>query len=463
MVRFVDTSLSGSASAHVRGVLAGRVTLPFLKRMDAMGFHAIDILDPEIHRISLTTLGEDPYDRLARAARLCTRTPLNVVAGGRCLFTDEPADDGALDATMRRLQSCGARSLMCLDPLGDVAVSTAVLKAARAAGMTTVGGLVFAVSPFHTTPYYVAAARAAVSADASHICLVDPAGLLDPDRARALVPALRQAIGDLPLEIRTACRSGLAEKTCFDAIDLGADLIATAAAPLAGGGMAPPADHLAASLVRSGRLQAPSLGDLAAMSSYFGAMCEALGVAAEPHELPDPLGDTHQLPASLCDELRVEAAARHIAHRMPKLIAEMAAVRGELGSVSAMYGLGRAMVRQAVEHIATGRRHACLEPLLARCLRGELGRAPGMADSGLVEHATHGAHPSSSPLETGAALVGMPNPIISGDLTDASTPLSQLADEIARRPWVRAVTVRKGAYEWSFPAHAGCSAEKPDA
>lgn len=454
MVRFVDTSLSGLASAGMRGVLGCRVVLPFLERMDAMGFHAIDILDPEVNRVALAAFGEDPYDRLARAARLCTGTPLNVVVAGRCLLGGVPAGDGAIDAEMRRLASCGARSLTCLDPLGDRANASVVLRAARAAGLKPVAGIAFAVSPQHTIAFFVEAAREALKAGAGQIRLADSAGLLNPDRARELVPALREAIGGMPLEIHTACRSGLAEKTCFDAVDLGADLIATATAPLAGGGMAPSAEHLAAALVRACRLQTPSLGDLSAMADYFDAVCEASGAAVAPHELPDPHADTHQLPAALLDELATEAAARGIADRMDRLYEEVAAVRSDLGAVSAVYDLGQAMVRQAVEHVASGRRYGRLEDLLVSTLSGELGRGPGAPDAVLLQRALGTSSLAPSPGRCVSEKQRDPPDGI-GDPVDASTPLALLEAEIARRPWVQAIAVRTGTFEWAYEAGAG--------
>src|SRR5947199_205760 len=61
----------------------------------------------------------------------------------------------------------------------------------------------------------------------------DPSGLLTPERVSTLLPALREAAGNVPLEVHTHCRSGLGELALVDSVKLGADIVHTGVRPLA--------------------------------------------------------------------------------------------------------------------------------------------------------------------------------------------------------------------------------------
>ncbi len=60
----------------------------------------------------------------------------------------------------------------------------------------------------------------------TRIMLKDAGGLLTPERIRTLVPALKDVIGDRPLEVHTHSLTGLAPLVCLEAVEAGADCAA---------------------------------------------------------------------------------------------------------------------------------------------------------------------------------------------------------------------------------------------
>ena len=60
----------------------------------------------------------------------------------------------------------------------------------RALGMDTIVNLIYTVSPRHTDDYYARKAHAAAAIRPYRICFKDVGGLLTPERARTLLPAV---------------------------------------------------------------------------------------------------------------------------------------------------------------------------------------------------------------------------------------------------------------------------------
>jgi len=82
------------------------------------------------------------------------------------------------------------------------------VRASRAAGLYVDGGIVYTVSPVHTDEYYARKARELVALGVDAVFLKDPSGLLTPERTRTLIPALRAAVGAVPLQLHSHCLTG---------------------------------------------------------------------------------------------------------------------------------------------------------------------------------------------------------------------------------------------------------------
>src|SRR5262249_31423732 len=107
------------------------------------------------------------------------------------------------------------------------------IRAGKAAGLYTVGALVFSLSPVHTDQLFADKTRGLVALGVDAILLKDSAGLLTPERVKTLLPAMQAALGGRPLEIHSHCTTGLAPIVYAEALKLGVDAVHTAISPLA--------------------------------------------------------------------------------------------------------------------------------------------------------------------------------------------------------------------------------------
>ena len=234
-VKVIDVTLRDGQQSLWATRMTNAMFLPYLHRMDEMGFDWIDLVGGAVFDVCVRYLREDPWQRMRLTAQRVTKTPLNVWTRGQSLFTFEFFPDDIVELTVRRCAANGMARYTCYDALNDVRNIELSIRVARESGMFASGHLVYTVSPVHTDEYYYGVARAIARLGVDSVGIKDPSGLLTPERARTLVPAVRSAIGDLPLEMHTHCRSGLGELVCLESVPLGVDIVHTGVRPLACG------------------------------------------------------------------------------------------------------------------------------------------------------------------------------------------------------------------------------------
>src|SRR5690606_34063803 len=114
-------------------------------------------------------------------------------------------------------------------------------------GEYVIAALVYTLSPIHDDAYYAERARRlAASRHIDALYIKDPGGLLTPNRARTLIPAIKAEIGEKPLELHAHCTIGLAELTYVDAPDYGVSALQCASGAAADGTSNPPSERVVA-------------------------------------------------------------------------------------------------------------------------------------------------------------------------------------------------------------------------
>ena len=159
----------------------------------------------------------------------------------------------------------GVRRIWVAESMNDVATDLADRRASRGtraprrswSGSSTASA---PSTPTTTTPSARAPSRA--SPDVDILNLKDPGGLLTPERMRTLVPALREAAPELPLEVHSHMTGddGRGRPTSRP-LSLGASSVCTAARPLANGTSQPSAEQTIANLRRPGLRTSTSTSD----------------------------------------------------------------------------------------------------------------------------------------------------------------------------------------------------------
>jgi oxaloacetate decarboxylase (Na+ extruding) subunit alpha len=227
-IRLVETSLRDGNQClwGALGIDTAR-TLTIAPVMDRVGFEAIDFTTSTHMGVAVRYKKEDPWERIRLMAAAVPNTPLQFMSTGFRFISWETAHPEFMALAFRVLARNGIRRFCLADPMNDADSNIGCARMVKqSGGEWVIAALVFTLSPVHDDAHYVAAARKlAACAEIDALYIKDPGGLLSPDRARTLIPAIEAVMGAKPLELHSHCTIGLAEHLYMDAPRYGATVL----------------------------------------------------------------------------------------------------------------------------------------------------------------------------------------------------------------------------------------------
>jgi oxaloacetate decarboxylase (Na+ extruding) subunit alpha len=383
VIGIVDTTVrDGHQSLWSANALTTSNIAEIAPVMDRVGFHAIDFTSSTHMAMAVRWHHDDPWERIRVVRELMPETPLGFITPGMRFISWERAPRDVMHLALRCVIRNGVRRIWVAESMNDVETGLQIAELSKQEGAEEVLlGLVYSLSPVHTDEYY--AARARTVAESPHVDVLnlkDPGGLLTPERIRTLVPALRAAAPNLPLEVHTHDTVTMAGPTYLEAVRLGASFVCAAVEPLANGTSQPPVEQTVANLRAEGfdvELDEDALGE---MSSYFTRLAARLrrpvGVPVEY----DVSVHRHQLPGGMTSTLRRQLAEVGMEDRWDDVLEELPRVREELGWPIMVTPLSQFIGVQAFLNVSTGARYSQVPDELVRYVLGQYGPPPGELD-----------------------------------------------------------------------------------
>lgn len=368
--------------------MINEMILPIAGVMDAAGYATVDLIGGAVWDVCVRFLREDPWERMRHVRHLIRKTPLNAWVRGQSLWTFEVFPNDVVELAMERLFANGIRQIAVYDQFNDLRNVEVCVTKARATGLLVRGALVFSRSPVHTDAYYAGKAAEFVRIGADEIIVKDPSGMLDIPRISSLVPALRQAIGPVRINIHSHCMSGRAPEVLLSAVEAGADTLHTAISPLAHGASHPATEWIDERLRATGHTTGLDPDALRRIAAYFRYVCQRWA-KPEGCALPyDPLLEEHQLPGGMISNLRAQLRERGIEHRLEEILAEVAQVRKDMGYAPVVSPTAQFMATQAVLNVIQGERYKTVPDELRKYVLGYYGTPPAPIAPELIERAT---------------------------------------------------------------------------
>ena len=383
VIGFVDTTVRDghqslwSANALTTSMIAGIAPV-----MDAVGFRAIDFTSSTHMAMTVKWHREDPWERIRVVRELMPETPLGFITPGMRFISWERAPLDVMRLALRCVVRNGVRRIWVAESMNDVESGLEIAQAATEEGAEEVVlGLVYSLSPVHTDAYYAERARAvAASKHVDVLNLKDPGGLLTPERVRTLVPALREAAPELPLEVHSHNTVTTAGPTYLEAARLGASFVCTAVQPLANGTSQPSAEQTLANLHAEGFETSLDADALAEMSSYFARLAARIGRPVGVPAEYDVSVYRHQLPGGMTSTLRRQLAELGMGDRWDDVLDEIPRVREALGWPIMVTPLSQFIGVQAFLNVTTGKRWSQIPDEVVKYVLGHYGPPPGELD-----------------------------------------------------------------------------------
>jgi oxaloacetate decarboxylase alpha subunit len=376
-IDLVDVSIrDGNQSLWGATGLRTAQMLEIAGQLDRVGFRAIDFTSSSHMAVAVRYFRDNPWERIRRVRAAMPRTPLQFITTGLRFIAWEQADPDFMRIVYRRLQVNGIRRFILLEPMHDAEAVLEVARIVKEEGdAETMAALTFTLSDVHDDAFYAAyAARLAQSPDIDLFYLKDPSGLMSPERAATLVPAVKAVIGNRRLEVHLHCTIGLGPIASLAAAQAGADAVHVGIGPLGNGTSLPEASRMIANLRELGHGVAVDDAALAGVSDYWTRLATAEGfVQGGPQEY-DASFLRHQIAGGVMTTMRRQLAEVKLEHRLADVIAETEQVRRELGTPIMVTPFPQMVCSQALFNVISGKRYAQVSDQVIRYVMGRFGR-----------------------------------------------------------------------------------------
>jgi oxaloacetate decarboxylase (Na+ extruding) subunit alpha len=362
-------------------------TLSIAATMDRVGFKAIDFTTSTHMGVAVRFKKEDPWERIRLMAAATPNTPLQFMSTGFRFISWETAGPDFMALAFRVLARNGIRRFCLADPMNDADSNIAcAAMVKRGGGEYVIAALVFTLSPVHDDAHYVERARKlAACTDIDAIYVKDPGGLLSPNRARTLLPAIKAVIGNKALELHSHCTIGQAELVYMDAADYGVDALQCASGAAADGISNPPSERVVSNLRALGHKPLVDAEALAEVGSYFTRLAAAEGLPAGAPQAFDAAYLRHQLPGGMVGTMRRHLKESRLAHREQAVIDELGRVREELGWPIVMTPFAQMVLTQAVMNVTGPERYGVIPDEVIRYAIGRFGKPNVPIDPKVLE------------------------------------------------------------------------------
>jgi oxaloacetate decarboxylase alpha subunit len=387
-LQFIDTSLrDGNQSLWGATGLRTPMMLQIAPELDRVGYHAIDFSTSTHMAVTVRFHKENPWERLRKMKALMPKTQLSFLSTGMRFISWETAHPELMALSYQLLVQSGIERFMVMDPMNNMSAVIASSRAIHAAGATEiVGAIVYTVSPIHDDKLFALQAKQLASEPTiSRIYLKDPGGLLTPERARTLLPALKLAIGAKPLELHSHCTIGLAPFTYAEAPNYGVEALHTAAHPLGNGTSQPALENVVSNLQSQGISVDLDMEAAKRVSSYFSKLAKAEGLPEGVPQEFDKRYFQHQLPGGMIGTMKRQLREMRQEHRINDVYDEVERVRGELGFPIMVTPFSQVVGTMAVMNVLAPERYANVPDEVIRYALGLFGTPPAPMDANVLD------------------------------------------------------------------------------
>jgi oxaloacetate decarboxylase (Na+ extruding) subunit alpha len=377
-IKLIDTTVrDGNQSNWGATGLDTAMMLGIAPVMDRVGFEAIDFTTSTHMAVAVRFSKQDPWERLRLFRAAAPQTKLSFLTTGMRFISWEVASHELMEFAFGLLVRNGIDRFAVMDPMNNVAAMRGMADLTRkAGGRDIVAALTFTLSPLHDDAHFAAAAKALTgTGQFDRLYLKDPGGLVTPERARTLIPAIKAAVGALPLEFHSHCTIGLAPFSYLEAAGLGAGCLHTSAAAAANGTGQPAMGPTIRNLRDLGMAVDVDDEAVAGMDAWFTAVAEAEGLA---HGVPGEFDRSyfrHQMPGGMMGTLRRQLAEMKRLHLVPQVLEEVERVRADLGYPIMVTPFSQLVGSQALLNVLAGERYQTVPDEVTRYVLGRFGAA----------------------------------------------------------------------------------------
>jgi oxaloacetate decarboxylase (Na+ extruding) subunit alpha len=357
-----------------------------LPHLDRTGFTAVDLTGPGMFAVLLRQLRDDPWASTDFLVEGLPTTQCRASFRSRNIIGMGFTPDSVMDLWIRTQIKHGIQSFWLYDCLYDLPTMERVTRVVHELGGEPVPSVMYGLTDVHDDTFFTErAARMATWPGVRSLYVEDAAGILTPDRARTLLPALRAAAGDVRLELHCHNTTGLAQHNYVIGLESGFTVLHTASRPMANGPSLPSTEGMLPILERMGLQHRLDVDQLPPVARNFQWAAADAGYPEGRMAEYDPRIYEHQVPGGMTGTLKNQLAQHGMAHRLPDVLEEIPRVRRELGEPIMATPFSQFVGVQAVLNIVGPERYALVPDEVIQYVLGHYGPVPGVIDPDVLD------------------------------------------------------------------------------
>lgn len=376
-IEFVDQTLRDGQQSLWGLRMRAYQAAESLPHLDRTGFRVIDLTGAGMFTVLLREFKDDPW---ASTDFLVSGLPNNTLRSGMrttAVIGFSLAPDAIIDLWVRTLIKHGVTSFWIYDCLYDMPTMRRLAKVIRDSGGQPVPAVMYGLTGVHDDAFFADKAREMASwPGVESIYVEDAAGVLTPERARTLLPAIRQATGTLPLELHCHNTTGLAPHNYIEGIHAGFTTLHTASRPMANGPSLPSTEAMTTVVEHLGHTHNLDADQFAPVAENFTWAAYDAGFEPGVPAEYDPRIYQHQIPGGMTGTLKNQLDMHDMADRLDQVFAEIPQVREELGHPIMATPFSQFVGIQAVLNVVTGERYKMVPDEVLHYALGHYGPLP---------------------------------------------------------------------------------------
>lgn len=387
-IQLVDVSIrDGNQSLWSMTGLGTNQIMQAAPLMERVGFRAIDFTSSTHMSMAIRSHQDDPWERIRLMHQALPNVPLQFISTGFRFISWETADHDFMRLAYRTLIKNGIGRFVLLDPMHDMDALLLVARIVKEEGEAeNMAALTFTLSDVHDDAFYANCAKQiAASGDFDLLYIKDPSGLLTPERAHTLIPAVKKEIGNLPLELHSHCTIGLSQFNYMVGAEHGIDALHVAIGPLAHGSSLPCASQTIANLKTHGFEVDADVVALKKLEDFYFALARAEGLPAGQPQAYDASYLRHQIAGGVLTTTRRQLAELNLEHKFDEVMAEVERVREELGSPIMVTPFPQIVTTQAMMNVMGEERYAQISDQAIRYVLGRFGRPTAPVNQNILD------------------------------------------------------------------------------
>ena len=353
-----------------------------LADMDKAGYYSVECWGGATFDSCLRYLDEDPWERLRNIRKHMPNTRLQMLLRGQNLLGYKHYHDDVVEKFVELSIKNGIDIIRIFDALNDFrnlgTALDATMKYAKAKTIAS-GCISYTQSPVHTVDKYVKMCKELKKMGFKTICLKDMAGTMSPYEAEHLIKGIKDAVGDMPLILHTHCTTGMAYMTITKAIESGIDVIDTATSCFSGGTSQPATETMFYALQQYGIETGLNEEVINKVNDFFKPIKEgyvADGTLNPKRLATDSNALVYKVPGGMLSNMIANLTDMKAMDKFDAALAEIPAVRADLGYPPLVTPLSQMVGNQAVTNVLLGERYKQISKEVKNYIKGEYGIAP---------------------------------------------------------------------------------------